>query len=123
VGAIARCCLESLSLKYRSVLGPLETLAQRHLKTIRIVGGGCLNRLLCQMTADACNRLVVSGAAEASAYGNVMLQAIATGHVDDVKVGRASIAESIACATYIPRVSADWDEAAMRIQQAQAMAT
>jgi rhamnulokinase len=119
MGEIARSCLESLSLKYRSVLTPLEILTKRRLETIRIVGGGCLNTLLCQMTADACDRLVVSGPAEASAYGNVMLQAIATGHLGNLKAGRASIEESIACATYVPRKSADWDEAAMRIRQAQ----
>lgn len=117
IGATARCCLESLSLKYRSVLKPLELLVGRHLETIRIVGGGCLNALLCQMTADACDRVVVAGPAEASAFGNVMLQAIATGHLDGVKAGRTSMAESIACATYFPHRNSMWDDASIRLQK------
>lgn len=119
IGSIARCCLESLSLKYRLVLEPLEILTGRHLETIRVVGGGCLNPLLCQMTADACGRVVVSGPAEASAFGNVMLQAIATGHLRDVTDGRISVAKSIACVTYLPHRSADWEQAVIRIRQTQ----
>jgi rhamnulokinase len=115
VGAIARCCFESLSLKYRSVLESLEGLTGRHLETIRIVGGGCLNALLCQMTADACNRMVVSGPVEASAFGNVMLQAIATGHLPNVSAGRTSMAESIRCTTYYPHGNEAWDDASMRL--------
>ena len=122
VGEVARCCLESLSLKYRSVLESLESLTKRPLTTIRIVGGGCLNSLLCQMTADACNRLVVSGPAEASAYGNIMLQAIAIGHLPNVKAARASIAESIECVSYLPRRTGAWDDAHTRLQQIQCVA-
>jgi len=123
IGAIARCCLESLSLKYRSVLKPLEILTGRRLETIRIVGGGCLNALLCQMTADACDRVVVAGPAEASAFGNVMLQAVATGHLGDLAAGRTAIAESIACTTYVPHRNADWEQAALRIPQVQTIVT
>ena len=119
VGAIARCCFESLSLKYRSVLESLEILTGRHLGTIRVVGGGCLNAVLCQITADACDRVVVTGPAEASAFGNIMLQAVATGHLNDVAAGRAAIAESIACATYVPRRDADWEQASLRILKVQ----
>ena len=122
MGAIARCCFESLSLKYRSVLESLETMTGRHLETIRVVGGGCLNALLCQMTADACDRLVVSGPAEASAFGNIMLQAIATGHLPDVSAGRASIAESIQCGTYFPHRTASWEEAYLRLEQMRCVA-
>ena len=117
LGAVARCCFESLSLKYRSVLESLEVLTGRRLETLRIVGGGCLNALLCQMTADACDRVVVSGPAEASAFGNVMLQAVATGHLPSVRAGRASIAESIQCTSYFPHRTAAWDDAYMRLKQ------
>jgi len=123
MGAVARCCLESLSLKYRSVLKPLEILAERRLETIRVVGGGCLNALLCQMTADACERVVVSGPAEASTFGNVMLQAIATGHLDNHEAGRSAMAESIGCTTYVPRKNADWEQAALRIYQVRETVT
>lgn len=119
IGAVARGCFESLALKYRSVLKSLETVTARRLDTIRIVGGGCLNALLCQMTADACNRTVVSGPAEASAFGNIMLQAIATGHLSSIGAGRAAIAASIQCVSYFPQRTAVWDEAYARMEQTQ----
>jgi rhamnulokinase len=119
IGAVARGCFESLALKYRSVLESLEALTARRRDTIRIVGGGCLNALLCQMTADACNRTVVSGPAEASAFGNVMLQAIATGHLSNIGAGRAAIARSIQCVSYFPERSDVWDEAHGRMEQTQ----
>jgi rhamnulokinase len=119
IGAMARGCFESLALKYRSVLESLEALTARRRDTIRIVGGGCLNALLCQMTADACNRTVVSGPAEASAFGNVMLQAIATGHLSNIGAGRAAIARSIQCVSYFPERSDVWDEAHGRMEQTQ----
>jgi rhamnulokinase len=111
VGEIARCAFESLSLKYRSVLQSLEKLTGRHLDSIRVVGGGSLNQFLCQMIADVCDRPVVCGPVEASALGNVMLQAVATGHLQNVNAGRAAIAGSLECVSLIPRPSDAWDEA------------
>ena len=119
IGAVARGCFESLALKYRSVLESLEAVTARRLDTIRIVGGGCLNALLCQMTADACNRTVVSGPSEASAFGNVMLQAIATGHLSNIGAGRAAIAASIQRVSYFPQRTDVWDEAYARMEQTQ----
>ncbi len=118
-GAIARCCFEGLSLRYRSVLEALEKLTRRRLETIRIVGGGCLHALLCQMAADACHRVVVAGPSEASAFGNVMLQAIATGHLQDVREGRTAIAQSIERTTYVPRKIAGWDDARAKLERLQ----
>jgi len=113
----ARSTYESLSLKYRSILEQLEALTLRKITAIRIVGGGALNGFLCQMTADACNRLVVSGPAEASAMGNVMLQAVATGHLESVSAAKAALAESVACTVYEPSPSAKWDEAFQRFKR------
>jgi rhamnulokinase len=115
-GAFVRSALESLSLKYRSVLESLEFLTGRHLRTLRVVGGGSLNSLLCQMIADACDRVVVSGPAEASALGNVMMQAIAMNHLPDIQAGRGSIAESVHRRTFEPRRSDAWDEAYARFK-------
>ncbi len=114
VGEIARCAFESLSLKYRSVLESLEKLTGRHLDSIRVVGGGSLNHFFCQMIADACNRTVVCGPVEASALGNVMLQAVATGRIENVSAGRAAIAASVECVTLAPRPGDAWDEAYAR---------
>lgn len=110
-GAIARCCLESLALKYRTVLEALERLTGRHLQTIRVVGGGSQNKLLCQLTADVCRRVVVAGPVEASSLGNVTVQAVATGCLAGIREGRESIALSADLATYEPRPLAELDHA------------
>jgi rhamnulokinase len=119
-GEMARCAFESLSLKYRSVLESLRKLTRRELSTIRVVGGGGLNTVLCQMTADACGCQVVSGPSEASALGNVMLQAVATGHLDGVRSGRAALAESVQCVVFEPHRSDRWDEAYARFRLLEA---
>ena len=119
-GEIARCAFESLSLKYRSVLESLRKLTGRGLGTIRVVGGGGLNAVLCQMTADACGCQVVSGPSEASALGNAMLQAVATGHLDNVRSGRATIAESGQCSVFDPHRSDQWDETYARFRLLEA---
>ncbi len=110
-GEIARCCLESLALRYRWVLEALEHLTGRKLNTIRIVGGGSQNKLLNQFTADACNRNVVTGPVEATALGNIMMQAVATGHIKNLSAGRKAIAASVQQETFTPRHSAAWDKA------------
>ena len=119
-GEIARCAFESLSLKYRSVLESLRKLTGRGLGTIRVVGGGGQNAVLCQMTADACGCQVVSGPSEASALGNAMLQAVATGHLDNVRMGRATIAESGQCSVFDPHRSYQWDETYARFRLLEA---
>jgi rhamnulokinase len=110
-GEVARCCLESLALRYRWVLAALEQLTNRKLNTIRIVGGGSQNKLLNQFTADACGREVVTGPIEATALGNIMMQAIATGHIKTLETGRAAIAASVQQERFTPHTSEDWDKA------------
>jgi rhamnulokinase len=110
VGEVARCCLESLALKYRWVVGALEEVADRRLSTIRVVGGGSLNAFLCRLTADACERKVVAGPVEATALGNVLVQAVATGHLPDIATGRRAIEASVQLTTFEPRPSGDWDK-------------
>src|SRR5262249_36742448 len=74
-----RCALESLALRYRWVLGKLEELTGQPIGVIHVVGGGSQNELLCRLTADCCNRPVLAGPVEATAIGNVMVQAIGLG--------------------------------------------
>jgi rhamnulokinase len=118
VGEVVRCCLESLALRYRWVVNALEELLTSadgvrgpRLTSVRIVGGGSQNRLLNQLTADACGRVVVTGPIEAAALGNVMMQAVATGHLKDVGEGRDAIARSIEQERFEPQASASWDDA------------
>jgi rhamnulokinase len=111
VGALVRCCLESLALKYRWVVEALEGLTGRRLDTIRIVGGGSQNHLLCQLTADACRRRVVAGPVEATALGNVLVQAMATGQLSDIAAGRQALGISAQQQVFEPRAAGDWDAA------------
>jgi rhamnulokinase len=115
-GAVMRCCLESLALKYRVVIEALEQVTGRSLGTIRVVGGGSRNRLLCQWTADACGRPVVAGPVEATALGNILLQAIATGHLPDLQAGRAAVAASTQLDSYAPRDGMAWQAASERFK-------
>lgn len=113
-GAMTRCCLESIALKYRWVLDSLETLTGRRLGTVRIVGGGSRNRLLCQFTADACARPVVAGPVEATALGNIMVQAVAVGHLDSIQHARKVVGACVERQRYEPAESALWEEAFRR---------
>lgn len=117
VGAVVRCCLESLALNYRKILEDLETLIGRHLDTIRIVGGGSQNGLLSQFTADACQRLVISGPVEATALGNILLQVIATGHLQDIAAGRQVIAASFEQQEFEPGSADAWQKAYARFKK------
>src|SRR5207253_3499776 len=78
-GAVIRCALESLALRYRWVLERLDELLGQRLEVIHVVGGGSQNELLCQFTADACNRRVLAGPVEARALGIWWWQAWGSG--------------------------------------------
>jgi rhamnulokinase len=66
------------------------------------------------MTADACERRVVAGPVEATALGNVLVQAIATGYLPDIAAGRQAIAASVDLATFVSHPALDWDAAFAR---------
>jgi rhamnulokinase len=110
-GAIVRCALESLALKYRWVLDRLEEMLGYRLEPIHIIGGGTQNRLLNQLTADATNRSVIAGPIEATAIGNVLMQAIALGHLKSLSEARAVVRHSFKPETYEPQPSDRWDAA------------
>ncbi len=116
-GAIIRCAVESIALKCRYVLGMLEELTGGHIETIHIVGGGTQNRQLCQATADACGRRVLAGPVEATAIGNIMMQAIASGAVGSISEARAVIRTSFPLVEYEPQEGAAWQEAFERFKR------
>jgi rhamnulokinase len=117
-GAIVRCALESLALKYRWTLERLEEMLVRRLEPIHIFGGGAQNRLLNQFTADATGRRVVAGPIEATAIGNVLVQMMAMGHVASLAEGRQIVCTSFDVETYDPQGGAEWEEAYGRFLQA-----
>jgi rhamnulokinase len=114
-GAIVRCALESLALKYRWVLERLEAVVGQRLAPIHIVGGGAQNQLLNQCTADATGRTVVAGPAEATAAGNLLVQALALGHVGSLAEARAVVRRSFTPQIFEPAASGDWDGAYQRL--------
>ena len=115
-GAVIRCALESLALRYRQVLGWLQELTNSTISTIHIVGGGSQNEQLNQMAADACNRQVIAGPVEATAIGNAVLQAISVGSIESIAAGRKVIADSFAVKAYEPKTPEPWDAAFEKFQ-------
>ncbi|HUS95863.1 MAG TPA: rhamnulokinase family protein, partial [Hyphomicrobiaceae bacterium] len=83
-GSIIRAVLEGLALSYRQAINDLATVTGRELRRISLVGGGSRNKMLCQMVADATAMEVVAGPAEATAAGNLAVQALAAGQLREV---------------------------------------
>jgi rhamnulokinase len=116
-GEYVRVCLESLALTYRRTLLALEDILGRRIETIHIVGGGSRNELLNQMTADACNRPVIAGPVEATAIGNILVQAIGVGVLRSLAEARQIVRNSFPVKRYEPQPSPAWDQAADRFTQ------
>ncbi len=113
-GEYVRTCLESLALTYRRTIEGLEDILERKIRVIHIVGGGTQNELLNQMTADACGRTVVAGPVEATAIGNVLVQAMAVGRVKSLGDARAIVRENFSVKQYEPRDTGKWEGAYRR---------
>jgi rhamnulokinase len=114
-GEVVRAALDSLALKYRYVLAQAESILGRRLEPLHVVGGGARNRLLCQLAADATGRAVVAGPVEATAAGNVLMQAISRGHLRSLAEAREVVRRSFEIATYEPRPSPAVEDAYARL--------
>ncbi|MFD3404837.1 rhamnulokinase family protein [Kribbella sp. NPDC058693] len=112
-----RCILESLALAYRRTLRSAQSIANREVDVLHVIGGGSQNELLCQFTADACGLPVLAGPVEASALGNVLVQARALGEpLPDLAAMRALVRSTHRLRTYTPQGKpADWDAAESRM--------
>ncbi|MDR1214008.1 MAG: rhamnulokinase [Propionibacteriaceae bacterium] len=115
-----RAILDSLALAYRRSIRAAQALSGRPVEVVHVVGGGCQNQLLCQLTAEALGRPVVAGPAEGTALGNLLVQARATGHLSgDLFDLRRVAAASCAVTTYRPGQldlpERRWDEAESRL--------
>ncbi len=106
-----RCIFESLSLKYRNVLGLLKDMAPFPIEKLHVIGGGSKNPLLNQWTANSIGIPVIAGPSEATAIGNIMLQAKAAGCVDSLQEMRQIIAESVHIDEFLPENPKVWEEA------------
>ncbi|MBP1995662.1 rhamnulokinase [Paenibacillus eucommiae] len=108
---IIRCILESLSMKFKQTLDEIEFLLGRRLEHIHMVGGGIQNTLLCQLTANATGRTVFAGPIEATAIGNILMQAKAHGEVGSLNEIRQVVIDSFPPDRYVPADTDAWQEA------------
>jgi len=107
-GAILRSVYESLAMKYRAVNEQISKACKRPTSVIHIVGGGCKNELLNQFTADATGLPVIAGPDEATAVGNIMVQAMGLGIIKDLGKATPMIRETFSIKEYAPRHTATW---------------
>ena len=115
-GAFIRACLESLAMAYREVLESVATLTGEKIHTLHILGGGGQNRLLNQMAADATGCKVVAGPVEATAVGNLLVQAAGLGLVQGLAGIRAIVRDSFPLEIFQPQNRGPWQEAWKRFQ-------
>jgi rhamnulokinase len=121
-GAVVRCILESLAVKYRWVIDRLEEVTGRRIPVVHIIGGGSRNTLLCQLAADAMGRVVRAGPAEATAMGNVLVQAMALGHIGSLDELRSVVRASTPVVDYTPHPDPRWDAALDQLKELMAYA-
>jgi rhamnulokinase len=107
---MVRLILESLALKYRSVLNAIEDVTGQGIDVLHVVGGGIQNELLCQFTANAIGRKVVTGPIEATASGNILMQAKAAGQLKSIEEAREVIRHSFELKEYEPQDTAPWEK-------------
>lgn len=115
-GAVLRCALDSIAMKFRHVLEMCEKISGSRIETIHIVGGGTKNLQLCQAAADACGRRVIAGPIEATAIGNIMMQAVAAGDITNIEEARQIIRSSFEVVEYLPTAEhvTEWNDAYSR---------
>ena len=109
MGEIARCIYESLAFRYKQVLTNLQKLADFPIETLHIIGGGAQNKMLNGFTANAIGKTVYAGPSEATAIGNLLMQAKAAGLVSDKKEMRQIIRNSVELEVFSPEYSQVWD--------------
>ncbi len=114
-GGFVRCILESLALKYRFLLEKIRLITGAQPQVLHIVGGGSRNELLNQFTADATGIPVLAGPVEATAAGNVAIQAMAAGQISSLAEARVLIARSFPLKEYRPQQEGAWTEAYERM--------
>lgn len=116
-GEIVRCILESLALEYRWVAEQIDRLVGKSHPVIHIIGGGSQNELLNHFAANATGRRVISGPVEATAIGNILVQAMAMGDISSLAEGREIVRNSFDVKTYSPQERAAWDAAYERFRK------
>ncbi|MEA1877844.1 MAG: rhamnulokinase [Bacteroidota bacterium] len=114
VAEISRCIFESLALKYKSTLDKLLKVTGRTVNRIHLIGGGSMNHILCQYTANATRLEVIAGPTEGAALGNILMQARSLGIIDSLAEMREIVANNVETKTYLPDNQKEWNEAFTR---------
>ena len=117
---LTRVIFDSLALRYASIVDSIEALTSSPITTIHIVGGGARNEYLNQATANATGRPVLAGSTEATAGGNVTVQAIACGEVASLAEARAVVRRSLTTRRYVPQAVGRWQKAKESYRQIEA---
>ena len=107
-GEVIRTIFESLALKYRSTLDSIKAVSDIEIEKIHIIGGGANNELLCQYAANATNLQVYAGPTEATAIGNIMMQAKALGAVSSLEEIRLMVFNSFETKVFYPQEADSW---------------
>jgi rhamnulokinase len=114
---VTRCLIESLALAYRVAIHQSERLTGNSVEIVHVIGGGARNELLCQLTSDACERPVLAGPAEATSFGNILVQMISSGSVESLNHARSIVTASTSPRRYLPDPSqrSAWRSASERL--------
>ena len=110
-GEIVCTIAQSLAMRYRATVEGMEEVTGNKYNVINIVGGGIQDKVLCQFTANATNRIVSTGPVEATSIGNVVVQGIAMGAIKDLNEGREIVKNSFDITEYTPQNTEAWDKA------------
>ena len=116
-GEFVRCILESLACKYKFLIDKINAMRSRPIEILHIVGGGSQNKMLNQFTANAAGLPVMAGPVEATALGNVLVQAVACKELASIAEGREIAASSFPVENYEPENQAQWQNAYAKIKR------
>jgi rhamnulokinase len=116
-GEIARCIYDSLVLKYKFTLKQIESITGRKIEKLHIIGGGAHNKVMNQLTANAIGIPVLAGPTEATAIGNIMMQAKAAGVVESLNEIRKVVKNSFDVIEYYPSPKLDWEKAYSKFEK------
>jgi rhamnulokinase len=114
-GDFVRCTLESLALLYRVTMDRIEEVTGFRLTRLHVIGGGSRNSLLNTFTAGATGRTVIAGPVECTGAGNILVQAIALGHLPSLASAREVMKRSCELKFFEPSETATWEAALERL--------
>ncbi len=115
-GEFVRCIYESLAFKYRFLIDKINAMCPEPVEVLHVVGGGSRNEMLNRFSADATGLRVVAGPAEATAVGNIIIQAITKNVVSSIEEGRKVVSRSFPLKTYKPQNKNKWNSAYEKVK-------